>query len=115
MTDGNTLVDNNIKGFGKYVLCDICAFDGYTNEKVVFIYTGFRSEDEDRFVYKYTVNEYENPDRIHIHTSLRGTSYLQKNTSADQSILNGRLKEQFDNESCDIWGDFIGDHTFRDA
>jgi hypothetical protein len=50
MTDKNTLADYDIKGF---VHCDICACDGYPYEKVVFRYTGFRSEDEDGFAYKY--------------------------------------------------------------
>jgi hypothetical protein len=110
MTDKITLSHNDIKGF---VHCDICACDGYPYEKVVFRYTGFRSEDEDGFAYKYTVNDYENPDRIHIHRSLIGLQ--QKNTSSDQPVLDSRLKEQFDNESCGIWADFIGDHSFRDA
>lgn len=107
MTDKTTLVDNNIKGF---LLCDICAADGYPYEKVVFIYAGFRSEDEDGFAYRYTVNEFENLDRIHIHRSLRAIQ--QHYTSPDQSILNDRLKEHFTNESCEIWMDY-SDH--RDA
>jgi hypothetical protein len=69
MTGSNILAGNNIKGFGRCVFCDMCALDGYPCEIVVFRYTGFRSEDEDRFDYKYTVNEFENPDRIHIHRS----------------------------------------------
>jgi hypothetical protein len=113
MTDKITLLDNDIKGF---VFFDICAFDGYPCEKVVFRYRGFRSEEEEGFAYKYTVNEFENPDRIHIHRSLKETSYLQqKNTSANQPIIDSRLKEHFDNESCDIWADCISDHSFRDA
>ena len=108
MTDKITLADYDIKDF---VFCDICACDGYPYEKVVFKYAGFRSEDEDGFAYKYTINEFENPDKIHIHRS-----YLQQqNTSADQPILDNRLKEQFDNESCEIWADHIGDRSFRDA
>ena|ERR687886_460634 len=87
MTDKITLSHNDIKGF---VHCDICACDGYPYEKVVFRYTGFRSEDEDGFAYKYTVNDYENPDRIHIHRSLIGLQ--QKNTSSDQPVLDSRLK-----------------------
>jgi hypothetical protein len=123
MTDSNTLADNNIKGFERYVFCDICAFDGYPCEKVVFRYTGFRPEDEDGFAYKYTINEFENPDRIHIHRSLKQISgssypcilYQQQNTSPDQPILDSRLKEHFDNESCNICADCITDHSFRDA
>jgi hypothetical protein len=112
MTDKITLADYDIKDF---VFCDICACDGYTYEKVVFKYAGFRSEDEDGFAYKYTVNEFENPDRIHVHRSSRGTSYLQQQKTLDQPFLDNRLKEHFNNESCEIWKDFIGDHGFTDA
>jgi hypothetical protein len=121
MTDKITLADYNIKGFGRYVFCDTCAFDGYPCEKVVFRYTGFRSEDEDGFAYKYTVNEFENPDRIHIHRSLKQIPYFtynpyqQNNTSPDQHTLDSQLKEYFDNESCNICADCISDHSFRDA
>jgi hypothetical protein len=122
MTDKIILADNNIKGFGRYVFCDICAFDGYPCENVVFRYSGSRSEYEDGFAYKYTVNEFENPDRLHIHRSLKQTSgtshpYIlnqQKNTSPDQHILS-RLKEHFDNESCKIGTDCRTNHSFRDA
>jgi hypothetical protein len=44
MTDKITLADYDIKDF---VFCDICAFNGYPYEKVIFRYIGFRSEDED--------------------------------------------------------------------
>jgi hypothetical protein len=123
MTDKIILADNNIKGFGRYVFCDICAFDGYPCENVVFRYSGSRSEYEDGFAYKYTVNEFENPDRIHIHRSsnqISGTCYLyspyqQQNTSHDQPVLDSRLKEHFDNESCKICTDCRTDHSFRDA
>jgi hypothetical protein len=89
MTDKITLAHYDIKDF---VFCDICAYDGYPCEKVVFRYTGFRSEDEDGFAYKYTVNEFENPDRIHVHRS-----FQQKNTSTDQ---DSHIKEQFDSINC---------------
>ena len=51
-----------------YVLCDICAFNGFPNENVVFVIHGFRSEDEDGFVIKFT--EYDFPlqrGKIHVH------------------------------------------------
>jgi hypothetical protein len=89
MADKIILSDNDIKGF---VFCDICAFDGYPYEKVVFKCTGFRSEDEEGFAYEYTVNAFENPDRIHVHRS-----FQQKNTSTDQ---NSHIKEQFDSINC---------------
>lgn len=108
MTDNNALEDDDIKD---YVFCDVCSFHGYPYEKVVFRCTGFRSEDEDGFAYKYDINEFENSDRIHIHRS-GGTSYLQQHhVSPDQ---DRNLKEQFDNESCEIWADY-SDHSFTDA
>ena len=115
MTDSITLSESYIKDF---VFCDICACDGYPCEKVVFVCTGFRSEDEDGFAYKCNINEFENPDRTHIHRSLNTcTSYLpQDEASADQSIPDSRIKEHFDNESCDIWsGQARSDQSFRDA
>jgi hypothetical protein len=36
-----------------YVFCDICAFSGYQNEKVVYQFEGLRPETEDGFIYKY--------------------------------------------------------------
>jgi hypothetical protein len=125
MTDNSTLADNNIKDFdgqSRYVLCDICTFDGYPYEKVLFRYIGFRSEDEDGFAYKYTVNDFHNPDKIHIHRSsnqIFGTSYLcsqyqQKTTSPDRLIADSQLEEHFDNKSCSdrIFTDCRTDHSF---
>ncbi|HJT47967.1 MAG TPA: hypothetical protein VJ729_07265 [Nitrososphaeraceae archaeon] len=98
MADKITLCKPDIKDF---VFCDICAADGYLYEKVVFKYTGFRSEDEDGFAYKYAVSEFENPDRIHIHRSLRG---LQHHASPDH---DSHLKEHF---ACEFWEDHY-DHS----
>jgi hypothetical protein len=124
MTDKNTLADSNIKGFGRCVFCDICAFEGYPYEKVVFRYTGFRSEDEDGFAYKYTINGFQSPHRIHIHRSskqISGTSYsyssYQQNKTSDQ-LLDTQLKEHqkgFDNKSCSdrICIECKTDHSFK--
>jgi hypothetical protein len=46
-------IDNN-----RYSYCDVCAFNGYPNEKVVREYEGLRSEDEDGFIYKFTDCDY---------------------------------------------------------
>ena len=51
-----------------YSLCDICQFNGYPNEKIVFAIHGFRSEDEEGFYVKFT--EYDFPiqkGKIHGH------------------------------------------------
>jgi hypothetical protein len=52
----------------EYSLCDICAFNGCPNERVVFVIHGFRHENEDGFVLKFT--EYDFPIRkgkVHTH------------------------------------------------
>jgi hypothetical protein len=70
MTDKDTLADNNIKDLHdspKYVYCDLCAMNGYANEKVSVEFEGFRSEYEDGFIYKFTVYDYYYPAREHIH------------------------------------------------
>jgi hypothetical protein len=98
MTDNNALADDNIKGFGRYVFCDICAFDACHNEKLVFQYTAFRSEGEDGFAYKYTVNEFQNPDRIHIHRSskqISGTSCQYRGNFEDAITFIDLLPELF--------------------
>ena len=62
MTDKNTLAGNNIKDFHdlqKYVYCDLCAMNGYANEKVIFQLKGLRSENQDGFIYKFTTYDYK--------------------------------------------------------
>ena len=66
--------EDKIKSFdnGKsYSYCDVCTFNGYPNEKVVYRYEGLRSEDEEGFIYKITEYEYEYPLQqrriIHVH------------------------------------------------
>ena len=55
----------------EYYLCDICAFNGYPNEKVILVIHGFKDEEEDGFVYLFTEYQYDaiaRGDRIkHIH------------------------------------------------
>jgi hypothetical protein len=106
MTDKITLADNNIKSF---VFYDICVLDVYPYEKVVFKHTGFRSEDEDGFAYKYTVSDYENPDRIHTHRSLKQISVNQQDS---QFILDEPLNEECDDRIC---SNCRADHSFRDV
>lgn len=38
----------------EYCPCDICEFNGYPNEKIVFVIHGFRPENEDGFAIKFT-------------------------------------------------------------
>ena len=52
----------------EYCFCDICAFNGIPHEKVVFVIHGFRPENEDGFVLKFT--EYDFPiqkGKVHTH------------------------------------------------
>jgi hypothetical protein len=103
MTDKDTLADNNIKDFHespKYAYCDLCAMNGYTNEKVFVQFKGFRSEYEDndkQFVkevlsdfaddihtrIKEITNFHEKYNRVyikykHIFSPLIGTTYKDK-------------------------------------
>ena len=49
---------------------DLCALNGYPNQKVVFEYEGLRPEDDYGFIYKFSVYEYplrEHHKRRHLH------------------------------------------------
>jgi hypothetical protein len=53
-----------------YSYCDLCALNGHPNQKVVFEYEGLRPEDQDGFIYKFSVYEYpllEHLKRRHVH------------------------------------------------
>ena len=41
-----------------HTYCDLCALNGYPNQKVVFEYEGLRPEEQDGFIYKFSVYEY---------------------------------------------------------
>ena len=72
MTTNNSISEGKNKSFdnGKnYSYCDICTFNGYPNQKVVYEYEGLRSEDEEGFIYKFTEYEYPLQKRriVHVH------------------------------------------------
>lgn len=51
-----------------YFLCDICEFNGYPNEKVVYLYKGQRSEDEEGFITRFAVYDYPiQTGKLHVH------------------------------------------------
>jgi hypothetical protein len=53
---------------GEYSLCDICEFNGFTNEEVVFVIHGFRDEKEDGFAIIFTAYEFPvRNGKIHSH------------------------------------------------
>ena len=58
-----------------YTLCDICAFNGYPNEKVVYRHEGLRSEDEEGVIIRFSVYDYPivagkiHAGKIHAHKS----------------------------------------------
>jgi hypothetical protein len=57
---GDTLSDDylcNDEGTSSSA-CDICEFNGFPNERVVYQCEGLRSEDEDGFIYKYNLYDY---------------------------------------------------------
>jgi hypothetical protein len=49
--------------------CQVCASNGFVDEKVVFKFEGLRAEYEDGFIFKFTVYNYLNRKRIHHHKS----------------------------------------------
>lgn len=52
----------------KYFLCDICEFNGYPNEKVVYHYEGLRSEYDEGFITVFTVYDYSiQRGKLHVH------------------------------------------------
>jgi hypothetical protein len=52
----------------EYFLCDVCEFNGYPNEKVIFIIHGFRTDNEDGFVTKFTAYDFPiQKEKIHTH------------------------------------------------
>jgi hypothetical protein len=51
-----------------YFLCDICTFNGYPNEKIIYRYAGLRSEDEEGFIIIFAVYDYPiEAGKIHAH------------------------------------------------
>ena len=77
MTTERILTDDKDKRFDcnqNYSNCHVCAHNGFTDEKVVLEFEGFRSEHEDGFIFKFTVYDYPNQGRIHLHKSLLETN-----------------------------------------
>lgn len=71
MVKVNTASSNlNYSIAADYSCCDLCALNGYPNQRVVFEYEGLRPEDEDGFIYKFSLYEYpllEHHKRRHLH------------------------------------------------
>jgi hypothetical protein len=52
----------------EYSFCDVCAFNGYPHEKVVFVIHGFRTENEDGLAIKFTQYDYPlQNEKVHVH------------------------------------------------
>jgi hypothetical protein len=65
--DKHKLFDVNGQG---YIFCDQCGWNGFPNEKIVRIFHGLRSENQDGFIYRYTESDYGPLGKskfIHIH------------------------------------------------
>jgi hypothetical protein len=57
-----------------YTYCDLCALNGYPSQQVVFEYEGLRPENQDGFIYKFSVYEYpllKHHKRRHVHVFSR--------------------------------------------
>ncbi len=51
-----------------YSFCEICEFNGYPNEKVVYRYEGLRSEYDEGFITVFTVYDYSiQRGKLHVH------------------------------------------------
>ena len=58
INDSNKDKDKSSVSDRNYFLCDICEFNGYPNEKVVYQYKGQKSEDEEGFITRFSVYDY---------------------------------------------------------
>jgi predicted nucleic-acid-binding Zn-ribbon protein len=66
--DKNFDVKDNTKYY--YIFCDQCAWNGFPNEKIVRVFHGLRSENQDGFIYRYTEYDYDPLGKskvIHVH------------------------------------------------
>jgi hypothetical protein len=77
-----------------YSFCDTCEWNGYPNQKIVRLFYGYRSEDEDGFIYKF--REYDYPlsrhRRKHIHVfnhRHNGSGVINSNNA--KAISNKRI------------------------
>lgn len=71
MSISQVLSDHDNKYFDddkNYRYCEVCEFNGYPNEKVVYHYEGLRSEDEEGFITRFVVYDYPvQTKKIHEH------------------------------------------------
>jgi hypothetical protein len=42
----------------EYNYCDLCALNGCPNQKVIYQFEGFRAEEEEGFIYKFSIYDY---------------------------------------------------------
>lgn len=88
-----------------YCYCDTCEWNGHPNQKIVRLFYGYRSEDEDGFIYKFI--EYDYPlgrrKRKHIHVFNRrhsGSRIINSNNA--KAISNKRANNSLkSNHSLD--------------
>jgi hypothetical protein len=81
MATERILEDHKDKGSDcnqSYSNCPVCASNGFVDEKVVFEFEGLRSENEDGFIFKFTLHDYPKRQRIHHH---KPSSVLEVNPS----------------------------------
>ena len=79
-----------------YSFCDNCEWNGYPNEKIIRLFYGYRSEEEDAFIYEFT--EYQYPLRNHKRKHLHVFEHRQYendiiNSNCDKAIS----RKQIDN------------------
>jgi hypothetical protein len=55
-------------GNHNYFVCDLCALNGYPNQKIIYRCEGLRSEDEEGFIIRFAVYDYPiQAGKIHVH------------------------------------------------
>ena len=74
-----------------YIFCDQCAWNGFSNEKIIRVFNGLRPEDEDGFVYSYIEYEY---DPI-------GKSRIEHVHKYDQKIIDEHVRIALENQKGD--------------
>jgi hypothetical protein len=95
MTDINILTANNNKHFDdpqEYVFCNICAYEGYPYEKIIYRFERLRSEQEEGFIYETTIYDHDNRSRKHIHNPYRFKIIaLQTLSNSVDAVVSGIL------------------------
>jgi hypothetical protein len=88
MTAVDSLFETSFDRSIKYGFCDLCKLNGFPNQKVIYKFEGLRPEEQDGFIYKFTIYEH-NP------TGEKRTKHIHKyNQNLIDVLVRLALKEQ---------------------